>query len=158
MMSQDMRALIVSLALLLAGPPAPPVENGSHLLDRTPSSGVLVTVRTLAIDGLDVLGIDENSLLAQSVELAWDDQQIPPGWVAPSSRLVARPVALWQLGGADRAGQTFHGSALTAVLAALEADLRARGIANASVELDRKALLRLSTPGSDGLLLLRAWR
>jgi hypothetical protein len=158
MMSLDMRALVVSLALLLAGPPAPPVENGSHALDRAPFSGVLVTVRTLAIDGLDVLGIDENSLLAQSVELAWDDQRIPPGWVAPSSRLVARPVPLWQLGGADRAGLTFHGSALTALLAALEADLRARGIANASVELDRKALLRLSTPGSDGLLLLRARR
>ncbi len=153
-----MRALIASLALLLAGPPAPPIGNGPRVLERTPLPGVLVTVRTLAIDGLDGLGVDENSLLARSVDLAWDKDQIPPGWVAPSSRLAARAVPLWQLGGADRAGLTFHGSALAAVMAGLEADLRERGITSASVELDRKAILRLSTPGSDGLLLLRVWR
>lgn len=153
-----MRALVASLALLLAGPPAPPIGHGPRALERTSLPGVLVTVRTLAIDGLDGLGVDENSLLAHSVDLAWDTDQIPPGWVAPSSRLAARAVPLWQLGGADRAGLTFHGSALAAVMARLEADLRERGITNVSVELDRKALLRLSTPGSDGLLLLRVWR
>jgi len=153
-----MRALVTSLALLLAGPPAPPVESWPHAIDRASLPGVLVTVRTLAIDGLEGLGVDENQLLARSVDLAWDDDQIPPGWVAPRSRLVTRPVPLWQLGGADRAGLAFHGSALTAVLAELQADLAERGVTNASVELDRKALLRLSTPGSDGLLLLRVWR
>jgi hypothetical protein len=153
-----MRALVASLALLLAAPPAPPVEDWPHALDRASLPGVLVTVRTLAIDGLEGLGVDENALLARSVDLAWDDEQIPPGWVAPRSRLLARPVPLWQLGGPDRTGLAFHGSALKAVLAALQADLRERGIASASVELDRKALLRLSTPGSDGLLLLRVWR
>ena len=153
-----MRALVASLALLLAGPQAPPLGDRPNAPARPSLPGVLVTVRTLAIDGLDVLGIDENTLLARSIDLAWDDEQIPPGWVAPRSRLVVRSVPLWQLGGADRAGLVFHGSALLAVLAALEADLRERGVANASVELDRKALLRLSTPGSDGLLLLRVWR
>ena len=119
---------------------------------------MLVSVRTLAIDGLEGLPVDENALLARSVDLAWDDQAIPPGWVAPRSRLVTRPVPLWLLGGADRGGTVLHGSALKAVLAALQADLRVRGIASVSVELDRKALLRLTTPGSDGLLLLRVWR
>ncbi len=155
---QDMRALAASLALLLAAPPAPPVEDRPHALDHTSLPGVLVTVRTLAIDGLDGLGVDENALLASSVALAWDDEQIPPGWVAPRSRLVTRPIPLWQLGGADRTGTVLHGSALNAVLAALEADLRARGVPSARVELDRKALLRLSTPGSDGLLLVNVWR
>ncbi len=153
-----MRVLFVSLALLLAGPPSPRLDEPPAAIERTPIPGLLVSVRTLAIDGLDGLGVDENALLARSVDLAWDDQALPPGWVAPRSRLLARPVPLWQLGGADRAGTVLHGSALTAVLAALEADLRERGIARASVELDRKALLRLTTPGSDGLLLLRVWR
>lgn len=153
-----MRALVASLAFLLGGPPAQPFEGAPAAIDGSALSGVLVTVRTLAIDGLEGLHVDENALLAQTVDLAWDDEQIPPGWVAPRSRLISRPVPLWQLGGADRAGAVLHGSALTAVLAVLEANLRARGVAHASVELDRKALLRLTTPGSDGLLLLRVWR
>ena len=153
-----MRVLVASLALLLAAPPAPPPERAPSAIDRALAPGVLVSVRTLAIDGLEGLGVDENALLAQSVDLAWDDQAIPPGWVAPRSRLVTRPVPLWLLGGADRGGTVLHGSALKAVLAALQADLRERGIASVSVELDRKALLRLTTPGSDGLLLLRVWR
>ena len=153
-----MRVLLASLALLLAGPPTPSVGEPARAVDRVSFPGVLVTVRTIAIDGLDGLGVDENALLGQSVELAWDEAQIPPGWVAPRARGFGRPVPLWQLGGADRAGLAFHGSALKAVLAALQADLRERGITSASVELDRKALLRLSTPGSDGLLLLRVRR
>jgi hypothetical protein len=153
-----MRALVASLALLLAAPPAPPRGGSPAAIDHAAPPGVLVSVRTLAIDGLEGLGVDENALLARSVDLAWDDQAIPPGWVAPRSFLVTRPVPLWQLGGADREGSVLHGSALKALLAALQADLRERGIASASVELDRKALLRLTTPGSDGLLLLRVWR
>jgi len=153
-----MRALVASLALLLAGPQAAPVRARPFAPARASLPGVLVTVRTLAIDGLDVLGIDENAMLERSIDLAWDDAQIPPGWVAPRSGLAVRAVPLWQLGGTDRAGGVFHGSALAAVLAALEADLRERGVTNASVELDRKALLRLSTPECDGLLLLRVWR
>jgi hypothetical protein len=153
-----MRVLAASLALLLAGPTAPPLESQPAAIERTLLPGVLVSVRTLAIDGLEGLGVDENALLARSVDLAWDDRALPPGWVAPRSGLVARPVPLWQLGGADRAGTVLHGSALAAVLAALEGDLRERGSARVSVELDRKALARLTTPGSDGLLLLRVWR
>lgn len=153
-----MRALFASLALLLAAPPAPPLEETPAAIERAATPRVLVSVRTLAIDGLDGLGVGENALLAQSVDLAWDDQAIPPGWVAPRSRLVARPVPLWLLGGADREGTVLHGSALDALLAALQADLRERGISGASVELDRGALRRLTTPGSDGLLLLRVWR
>jgi len=153
-----MRALVASLALLLAGPPAPPVEDWPHAVDRAWAPSVLVTVRTLAIDGLGGAGVDENSLLSMAVDLAWDANQIPPGWVAPRAGLLARPVPLWQLGGADRKGAVFHGSALTALLADLEAALRERGVANARVELDRAAVRRLSTPGSDGLLLLRVWR
>jgi hypothetical protein len=152
-----MRALVASIALLLAGPAPVPAEENPTAIDRGAVPGVLVTVRTLAIDGLEGLGVDENTLLARSVDLAWDDSLIPPGWVAPRSRLVTRPVLLWQLGGADHAGTVLHGSALKAVVAGLEAELRERGV-RASVELDRKALIRLTTPGSDGLLLLRVWR
>jgi len=153
-----MRFLVTSLALLLAGPPTLTGETSPTAIDRALLPGVLVTVRTLAIDGLEGLGVDENALLARSVDLAWDDERIPPGWVAPRSRLLTRPVPLWQLGGADRGGTVLHGSALKALLAGLEAELRERGVASANVELDRKALLRLTTPGSDGLLLLRVWR
>lgn len=153
-----MRVLIASLALLLTGPPAPPVEAWPHAIDRSNFPGVLVSVRSLAIDDLDGLGVDENALLERSVDLAWDENQIPPGWVAPRSGLVARPVPLWQLGGADRTGRVFHGSALTALLRELDSTLRERGISNARVALDRNALVRLSTPGSDGLLLVRVLR
>jgi hypothetical protein len=153
-----MRALLASLALLLGAPPTPPLDDPPAAIERVATPRVLVSVRTLAIDGLDGLGVDENALLARSVDLAWDDQAIPPGWVAPRSRLVARPVPLWLIGGADRSGTVLHGSALDALLAALQADLREHGASSASVELDRRALLRLTTPGSDGLLLLRVWR
>jgi hypothetical protein len=153
-----MRALVASIALLLAGPPTLPGEGSPNAIDRSALPGVLVSVRTLAIDGLEGLGVDENALLAQSVDLAWDDELIPPGWVAPRFGLVTRPIPLWQLGGTDRTGTVLHGSALKAVLAGLQAGLRERGVARVSVELDRKALLRLTTPGSDGLLLLRVWR
>ena len=56
----------------------------------------------------------------------------------PRSGLAPKSIPLWQLGGADRAGRPFHGSALEAVLAELEAGLRANGVANARVELDRR--------------------
>jgi hypothetical protein len=138
-----MRVLAVAaIALLLAGP----------------APGVLVTVRTLDIAGLSEIDVDQNVLLARSVALAWDEASIPPGWVAPRSGLSPRSVPLWQLGGADRAGRPFHGSGLAAVLTELEAGLAERGLASARVELDRGALRRLSTPGSDGLLLLRVSR
>jgi hypothetical protein len=138
-----MRVFLAAIVLLLAGRPGP---------------GVLVTVRTLSIEGLPARGVDENALLARNVVLAWDAAGIPPGWVAPRSGLAPKSVPLWQLGGVDRAGRPFHGSGLEAVLAELEAGLRERGIANARVELDRSALRRLSTPGSDGLLLVRVAR
>jgi hypothetical protein len=138
-----MRALLAAIVLLLAGRPGP---------------GVLVTVRTLAIDGLPARGVDENALLVRNVTLAWDEAMIPPGWVAPRSGLAPKSIPLWQLGGADRTGQPFHGSGLEAVLAELEAGLREKGLADAHVELDRSALRRLSTPGSDGLLLVRVAR
>jgi len=153
-----MRVLLASLALLLAGPPVPAGEDLPHAIDPGAASGVLVTVRTLAIDDLAGFGVEENALLAREVDLAWDRDAVPPGWVAPRSGLVARPVPLWQLGGAAREGLPFHGSALAAVLAELEAGLRERGITGARVELDRRALVRLSTPGGDGLLLLRIRR
>ncbi len=153
-----MRVLVASLVLLLAGPPAKPVEAWPHAIEKTSFTGVLVTVRTIAIDGLEGLEVDENALLEQSVDLAWDDDQIPPGWVAPRTRYAARPVPLWELGGADRGGRVFHGSALTALLGELERTLRERGLSDARVALDAKALSRLSTPGSDGLLLLRVLR
>ncbi len=138
-----MRAFLAAIVLLLAGRPGP---------------GVLVTVRTLAIDGLPASDVDENALLARSVALAWDATLIPPGWVAPRSGLARTSVPLWQLGGPDREGRPFHGSGLEAVLAELEAGLREKGVTGARVELDRSALRRLSTPGSDGLLLVRVAR
>jgi hypothetical protein len=153
-----MRALLASLALLLAGPPAPSGDELPHAIDPGAASGVLVTVRTLAVDDLAGLGVAENTLLARTVDLAWDAEAIPPGWVAPRSGLVTRPVPLWQLGGAARDGLPFHGSALAAVLAELEAGLRDHGVAHARIELDRRALVRLSTPGGDGLLLVRVRR
>ena len=48
--------------------------------------------------------------------------------------------------------------ALTALLGELDRVLRERGVSNARIALDGKALARLSTPGSDGLLLLRVRR
>jgi hypothetical protein len=153
-----MRALLASLALLLAGPPTPSMGEPARHVDRVSFPGVLVMVRAIAIDGLDGLGVDENALLEQSVELAWDEAQIPPGWVAPRARGFGRPVPLWQLGGADRRGRVLHGSALTALLGELDRVLRERGVPNARIALDGKALARLSTPGSDGLLLLRVRR
>ena len=80
-----MRVLVASLALLLAGPPVAPDPDWPHAIEHAQIPSVLVTVRTLAIDGLEGLAVDENTLLARSVDLAWDDTQIPPGWVAPRS-------------------------------------------------------------------------
>src|SRR3990167_2595102 len=92
-----MRALLASLALLLAGPPTPSMGAPAGYVDRGSFPGVRGTVRTVAIDGLDGLGVDENALLEQSVELAWDEAQIPPGWVAPRARGRAPAAALGAL-------------------------------------------------------------
>jgi hypothetical protein len=153
-----MRILVALLALQVAGPLPLAAGPPAGRAPAGPTPSVLVTVRTLAIDGLGALGIDENALLARNVALAWDEALIPPGWVAPRSGLARRSVPLWQLGGVDRAGLPFHGSALTALLEELETGIRESGVEGSRVELDRGALRRLSTPGSDGLLLLRVSR
>jgi hypothetical protein len=118
----------------------------------------LLSVRTLAVDDLAGLGVDENALLRASVDLAWDANAIPPGWVAPRPGLVARPVPLWRLGGGAGGRQVYHGTALSALLARLTAELRARGLGDARAALDPDAVRRLSTPGGDGLLLIRVRR
>jgi len=152
-----MRAFVALLSLWLQAPPLP-IESSPYALDPGASGQVLLTVRTLAIDDLAPLAVTENALLATSVDLAWDDEALPPGWVAPRRGLVARPVPLWRLGGATAQGQVFHGSALSAVLEKLTAELRARGVADARAALDPGAVRRLSTPGGDGLLLIRVVR
>lgn len=152
-----MRAILATLCLALAAPPLP-FETNPFALDPGAAGSVLISVRTLAVDGLAGLGVAENALLALDVDLAWDANALPPGWVAPRSGLVARPVPLWRLGGGEPQGQVFHGSALSALLARLTAELRARGAADARAALDSGALRRLSTPGGDGLLLIRVVR
>jgi hypothetical protein len=151
------RALIATLSLWFAAPPLP-LESSPYALDPGAAGAVMLSVRTLAIDDLAALGVAENALLATDVDLAWDANALPPGWVAPRAGLVARPVPLWRLGGGKPEGQVFHGSALSALLAKLSAELRARGIADARAALDPGAVRRLSTPGGDGLLLIRVVR
>ena len=110
-----MRSWVALLSLYLAAPPLP-LESSPYALDPGAAGQVLVHVRA-----------DR----ASSVDLAWDADAIPPGWVAPRAGLVARPVPRWRLGGPERRGQVFHGSA---------------------------SVRRLSTPGGDGLLMIRVVR
>src|SRR5262245_64564 len=62
-------------------------ESGSAAVpaspDRVGADAVLVTVRALALDGLAGLGISEDQLLSTAVELSWDGERIPAGFVAP---------------------------------------------------------------------------
>jgi hypothetical protein len=148
----ERRNLIVELRALApsAASPAAP--------DRSGADAVLVTVRALALDGVGGLGVSEEELLATAVELSWDGERIPAGFVAPGRGARSQRVALWQLGRFSAGGAQLYGSALQAILDALGGTLQARGIHGVTVDLAPGAVRRLSTPGSDGLLVLRVAR
>jgi hypothetical protein len=142
------RDLIVELrALDLPAAPAAP--------DRFGPDAVLVTVRSLALDGAGAL---EDELLRVAVELSWDEARIPAGWVAPRSGLPTKAVALWELGRFASGGAQLYGSAIQTILEELGEALAERGVHGVTVDLGPGALRRLSTPGSDGLLVLRIVR
>jgi hypothetical protein len=123
--------------------------------DRSGPDAVLVTVRALALDGLRGLGVSEEDLLATAVELSWDGERIPAGFIAPRPGLRKQNVQLWQLGRFSAGGAQLYGSALQAILDELGQTLHERRVYGVTVDLGPGAVRRLSTPGSDGLLVIR---
>jgi hypothetical protein len=138
---------------LSAEEPARVPQAGPHAPARFGRDAVLVTVRSISFAGLSGLPVRENEILAQNVNLSWDPTLIPPGYVAPRRHLAIQAVPLWNIGGWDRGGAQLYGSALEEILDEVRSYL-ARNAARARVSLNRRAVRRLATPGSDGLLLL----
>jgi hypothetical protein len=153
--SRERRNLVVELRG--AGGAAPAAADPASP-DRFGPDAVLVTVRSLALDGVGTLAVSEEELLRTEVALAWDAERIPAGWIAPRPGLAARRLELWQLGRFADGGAQLYGSALQAILESLARALEARGIHGVTVDLGPGAVRRLSTPGSDGLLVLRVTR
>jgi hypothetical protein len=152
----ERRNLVVELRELGAPPaPAPAEVAVPAAPDRFGADAVLVTVRSLALDGLRGLGISEEELLATAVELSWDGERIPAGFIAARPGLRRQSVQLWQLGRFSQSGAQLYGSAVQAILDELGQTLYARGVYGVTVDLAPGAVRRLSTPGSDGLLVLR---
>jgi hypothetical protein len=152
---RERRNLVVELR---AEPAAPPAAADPAAPDRFGADAVLVTVRSLALDGLGPLAVSEEELLRTEVALAWDTDRIPAGWIAPRPGLSAKRLELWQLGRFADGGAQLYGSALQAILESLARALEARGIHGVTVDLGRGAVRRLSTPGSDGLLVVQVTR
>lgn len=151
---RERRNLIVELRAASAAP-APAEAEAPAAPDRFGADAVLVTVRSLVLDGLSTLPVSEEELLRTEVALAWDADRVPAGWIAPRPGLSAKRVQLWELGRFADGGAQLYGSALQAILETLAHALRTRGIYGVTVDLGPGAVRRLSTPGSDGLLVLR---
>ncbi len=141
---------VLVIELSSDGPVARPLP--AAVPDRFGRDAVLVTVRSISFAGVG-LPVREDELLALSVDLGWDADLIPPGYVAPRRGLPVRAVPLWNIGGWDREGAQLYGSALDRIRADVAAFLNRSG-SRARVRLNPRALRRLATPGSDGLLLL----
>jgi hypothetical protein len=148
---QSRRNLIVELRATGAQPAGAAIPAS---IDRFGADAVLVTVRSLALEGLDSLAVSEEDLLRTAVDLSWDQSAIPAGWIAARPGLVARHLELWELGRFSEGGAQLYGSAIQAILEGLGQELYARGIYGVTVDLAPGAVRRLSTPGSDGLLVL----
>ena len=97
----------------------------------------------------------ENELLGLRVKLGWDDYAIPPGYVAPGPGVPARSLPLWQIGGPAHRGSQLYGSALRAILEQIRGALARRGLADAQVRLEKRALRHLGKPRNDGLLMIQ---
>lgn len=151
----ERRNLIVELRELGAPGEAAAVPAAP---DRFGPDAVLVTVRALALDGLGGLGVSEDELLSTAVDLMWDGERIPAGFIAARPGRRAQSVKLWELGRFSQGGAQLYGSALQAILDELGQTLYERGVYGVTVDLGPGAVRRLSTPGSDGLLVLRVAR
>jgi hypothetical protein len=127
-------------------------------IDRFGSNAVLVTVRALALDGLGAIPIREEELLRTAVDLSFDKNAIPPGWTAARPGIPTRRLELWELGRFQTGGAQLYGSAIQTILESIGQELQGRGIYGVTVDLAPGAVRRLSTPGSDGLLVLRIAR
>jgi len=149
------RNLIVELRATGAAPAGAEIPAA---IDRFGANAVLVTVRSLALDGLERLPIREEELLRTAVDLSFDKHAIPPGWTAARPGVATRRLELWELGRFQPSGAQLYGSAIQTILESIGQELYGRGIYDVTVDLAPGALRRLSTPGSDGLLLLRVSR
>jgi hypothetical protein len=149
------RNLIVDLRAAGAAPAGAPAPAA---IDRFGSNAVLVTVRALALDGLEALPVREEELLRTAVDLSFDAHSIPPGWTAARPGVATRRLELWELGRFQSGGVQLYGSAIQTILEAIGQELYGRGIYDVTVDLAPGAIRRLASPGSDGLLLLRVSR
>jgi hypothetical protein len=151
----ELRNLVVELrreegaAAVPAAPAAP---------ERYGPDAVLLTVRGIALEGGEGLGVSEEELLRLELDLSWDPSQIPPGYVSPRRGSPPRRVALWELGRFRPQGEQLYGSAVQALLARVAQALYERGVYGVTVDLAPGAVRHLATPGSDGLLVIQIRR
>ena len=122
--------------------------------ERYGPDAVLLTVRSVAFEGVAPLGLSESELLNLDLELAWDGRQIPPGYVSRRPGLPRTTFRIWELGRFERGGVRLYGSAVQVLLQRVARELYDRQIYGVTVDLDPGAVRRLSTPGGDGLLTI----